>query len=265
MGPSNLVSLENALSGVIGARKATGGNALADFKVAYDVGDQNNNLFYSIRLQTTLPSQPTIEGTLFTACPITNLVAITTATSHNTPPTHHILPISSIQNFTLLSAPPASNGFTLPPNTTPALGTVPTAALLARADAAVARLKEAASRKNKNVSKEAQDLFDGISRTLPTRWDGNNIVVMDSVVISAPYRGEDCRAGNGVPAGTLSRVRKVVSLPEIFPYVSSIKTETELRSQVDNERKRFADRERKVVVPAVPAIPAVHTGPRKGG
>ncbi|KAI4143486.1 MAG: hypothetical protein L6R39_004551 [Caloplaca ligustica] len=217
MGPSNMVSLENALSGAIGAR---------------------------IRLQTTLPSQPTMEGTLFTACPITNLVAIATAAmSPNTQPTHHILPISSIQNFTLISAPPAPNGFASPPNSTPALTNVPTAALLARADAAVARLKEAASRKNKNVSKEAQDLFDGISRTLPTRWDGNNILVMDSVAIIAPYRGEDCRAGNGVPAATLSRVRKVV----------------------DNERKRFADRERRTVVPAVPAIPAVHTGPRKGG
>ena len=126
-------------------------------------------------------------------------------------------------------------------------------------------MKEAASRKNKNVSKEAQELFDGISRTLPTRWDGNSIVVMDSVVISAPYRGEDCRAGNGVPAGTLSRVRKVVGLIKTLPKILDLIANLDLKWQVDNERKRFADRERKVVVPAVPAIPAVHTGPRKGG
>ncbi|KAL8675066.1 MAG: hypothetical protein Q9168_000549 [Polycauliona sp. 1 TL-2023] len=195
---------------------------------------------------TIHPSRPHIEGTLFTACPLTNLVAVAVFTSPTTPPVHHILPISSIQNFTLISGPPPSNSFASPPNTTPAIASVPTAALRARADAAVARLKELASRKNKAVGKEAQDLFDGLSRTLPTRWDGNSIVVMDSVVVSAPYRGEDCRAGNGVPVHTLNRVRKVV----------------------DNERKRFADRERKVVVPAVPAvpaIPAVHTGPRKGG
>lgn len=72
-------------------------------------------------------------------------------------------------------------------------------------------MKEIASKKNKAVGKEAQDLFDGLSRTLPTRWDGNNIVVMDSVVVTAPYRGEDCRAGSGVPVQTLNRVRKVVS------------------------------------------------------
>ncbi|KAL9033304.1 MAG: hypothetical protein Q9180_006016 [Flavoplaca navasiana] len=217
--PSNMLSLENALVGVIGAR---------------------------IRLQTTHSSRPNIEGTLFTACPLTNLVAVAVPTSPTTPPVHHILPISSIQNFTLISTPPTSNSFASPPTTTPAITSIPSAALRARADAAVARLKEIASKKNKAVGKEAQDLFDGLSRTLPTRWDGNNIVVMDSVVVTAPYRGEDCRAGSGVPVQTLNRVRKVV----------------------DNERKRFADRERKVVVPAVPAVPAIpalHTGPRKGG
>lgn len=205
-----------------------------------------------------------MEGTLFTACPLTNLVAIAVPASATGPPTHHILPISSIQNFTLISAPPAPSSFASPPNTTPALSGVPTTALRARADAAVARLKEAASRKNKAVGKEAQDLFDGLSRTLPTQWDGNNIVVMGSVVVSAPYRGEDCRAENGVPAHTLNRVRKVVS-PSLANNGFRHRFLPGLAKQVDNERKRFADRERKVVVPAVPAIPGVHAGPRKGG
>ncbi|KAL8645246.1 MAG: hypothetical protein Q9210_006816 [Variospora velana] len=222
MGPSTTASLEAALSGTIGARsvlpssnfwmRSVTSQRLSEQALGSQAPVSRADILSSIRLHTTLPSQPTIEGTLFTACPITNLVAIATTTSPNTPPTHHILPISSIQTFTLFSAPSSSNDFSSPPNTTPPLSNVPTAALLARADAAVARLKEAASRKNKNVGKEAQDLFDGISRTLPTRWDGNNIVVMDSVVISSPYRSEDCKAGSGVAPNTLSRVRKVVSL-----------------------------------------------------
>ena len=85
-------------------------------------------------------------------------------------------------------------------------------ALLKRADTAVARLKEAAARKNKSVNKEAQDIFDGLYRTLPTRWDGNDIVVNDAVVITAPYRAEDCRVGVGQQAGMLGRVKKVVSV-----------------------------------------------------
>ncbi|KAL8965033.1 MAG: hypothetical protein Q9183_004069 [Haloplaca sp. 2 TL-2023] len=190
MGPSTMVSLENALAGVIGAR-----------------------LFTSVRLQTTIPSQQVVEGVLFTACPITNLVAVAVPSHPPSPPTHRILPISSIQSFAIVSAPPAANGFASPPATTPALATIPTAAFLARADAAVARLKEAANRKNKAVGKEAQDLFDGLSRLFPVQWDGNNMVVMDSVVISAPYRAEDCRAGNTPQSQQiLLRVRKVVSL-----------------------------------------------------
>ncbi|KAL8715997.1 MAG: hypothetical protein Q9220_000664 [cf. Caloplaca sp. 1 TL-2023] len=239
MGPSNLISLESALSGAIGAR---------------------------IRLQTNVPSQATMEGTLFTACPFTNLVAIAVATSPNNPPTQHILPISSIQNFTIISTAPGPNGFASPPTTIPAITNLPIAALLARADAAVARLKEVASRKNKAVGKEAQDLFDGLTRTLPTRWDGNNIVVLDSVVISPPYRGEDCRAGNGAPANALNRVQKMVSDDPAASAVGGMRRLiTAWRSQLDNERRRLTDRERKVVVPAIPAIPTVHTGPRKGG
>lgn len=169
----------------------------------------------SIRLQTTFPAQSTLEGTLFTACPLTNLIAISVPTSASNPPTHHIIPISSIQSFTLLPASPGSNGFSSALGNTSQLNTLPTASLLARADAAVARLKEAASRKNRSVGREAQELFDGLGRTLPTRWDGTSIVVMDEVLISAPYRGEDCKAKAGVQAHTLNRVRKVVSLSSL--------------------------------------------------
>lgn len=78
---------------------------------------------------------------------------------------------------------------------------------------AVARLQEAAARKNKSVSKDGQEIFDALSRTLPTRWDGTSIVVMDAVVIASPYKGEDCKAkaGAGQQAGVLPRVKKVVS------------------------------------------------------
>lgn len=149
---------------------------------------------------------------------MTNLVAI--AVSANSPPVHHILPISSIVSFSLISAATTTSPASLD-NVPPPLTSLDTAALLKRADAAVARLKEAAARKNKSVSKEAQDIFDGISRTLPTRWDGTNMVVNDGVVINAPYRAEDCRAGAGQQAVMLGRVKKVVSKIEATPELKS--------------------------------------------
>lgn len=134
-------------------------------------------------------------------------------------------------------------------------------ALTKRADAAVARLKEAAARKNKSVSREAQDLFDALIRTLPTRWDGTNIVVNDAVIISAPYRVEDCRLGAGQQAGMLARVKKVVS--RLLRERGMCQNTDPLK--LENERRKLAERLNKVV-PAVPAMPAVLAGgQRKGG
>lgn len=162
----------------------------------------------SARLTTS--SQTNHEGSIFTVCPFTNLVAIAT----NPPnPVHHILPISSIQSFSIIPPSPVSapESFTA---ASPPLSPVSPATLLNRANAAVARLHELAARKNRSVSKDAQDIFDAVSRTLPTRWDGTSIVVMDAVVIASPYRAEDCRAGS---ANALAQVKKVVSLwPKLF-------------------------------------------------
>lgn len=165
--------------------------------------------FLSIRLTTNIPSQPTIEGSLFTVCPFTSLLAIATPPPN---PVHHVIPISSIQSFAIQSTGTLSTPapFT---NAIPPIAPLPSAPLLDRASAAVARLQEGAARKNKSVSKDGQEIFDALSRTLPTRWDGTSIVVMDAVVIANPYKGEDCKAkaGAGQQAGVLPRVKKVVS------------------------------------------------------
>ncbi|KAF6233024.1 hypothetical protein HO173_008780 [Letharia columbiana] len=202
-----LVALETAMSGAIGGK---------------------------VRVQTTVSAHPTLEGTLYTICPLTHIVALST-----TPPNtiHHLLSLPSITTLTILSPPPSVPA--LPPY-------LSTTALHARAAAALQRAHEKASRVNRNVSKEAQEIFDAISRMLPTRWDGKDIVVMDQVVVKGPgYRSEDCRAGKEA-GSALARVKKVL----------------------ENERKKLAQREPKVpkpVIPAVPAIPTFSGGPRKGG
>lgn len=128
---------------------------------------------------------------------------------------HHIIPISTIQKFELLSAPASTPKSFAAAN--PPLSSVPTSLYLARANAAVARLQEAAARKNKSVTKEGQEIFDALNRTLPTKWEGTSIVVMDAVVISSPYRGEDCKAAAGQQASVLARVKKVVSVLKHVP------------------------------------------------
>ena len=112
-----------------------------------------------------------------------------------------------------------------------------------------------------------------------------NIVVMDQVVVKGPgYRSEDCKASKEA-GSALARVKKVVSS---YFFLLSGQDEAVavgwflriygpqvgcwlMRSytlQLDNERKKLAQREPKVpkpVIPAVPAIPAFSGGPRKGG
>lgn len=94
---------------------------------------------------------------------------------------------------------------------------------MARAHAALAKEKEKAAKVNTNVPKEAQDLFAAIGRQLPTRWSGNDIVVMDQVTVKGPgYGSGDCRAAKNVAAGTLERVKKVVSLHTVLYSISMI-------------------------------------------
>ena len=161
---------------------------------------------FRIRVQTLSPSSRTIEGTLFAVSPALNLLTLTSSpTPTTTTSSYHILPISALQTFNLLALPsPSAPSPSLPPLNAPALQ--------ARLDGAINRLKEEESRKGKGVSREAQEIFDRISRTLPTRWEGKDIVVSDAVVIEAPYRPEDCRLQSGAAKSSLDRVKKVVSI-----------------------------------------------------
>lgn len=207
--PTTAMSLEDALNGAIGS---------------------------SIRLQTTNPHRPTLEGTLFTICPLTNLLAVTTSSPN---PSHHVIPVSSIKDFTLLSGPTPA---------LPSLTHISTAALQARANDALARRKEMAARINKNVSREAQDLFDSLDRHSKVQWLGNDILIYSEVVVKAPgYKVEDCKGvRSDVSSKVVERVKKVI----------------------ESEHKRVADKRDKKppkpVIPAVPAIPAF-SGQRKGG
>ncbi|KAB8234936.1 anticodon-binding domain-containing protein [Aspergillus alliaceus] len=182
-----MVPLEVALSGAIGAR---------------------------VRI-TTAPVSSTIEGTLFTACPITNLVAVNTAADNKqTAGDYRIIPVSRIQSFQLLSLAPSSHNADGPSFTdaVPPVHALDIRALKAREANAVGKLHESEARRGKGVTREAQDLFDAFSRTMPTRWDGTSIIVADAVAIAAPYRVDDCRPLVAGDTAALARVRKVLEM-----------------------------------------------------
>lgn len=134
----------------------------------------------SVKLTTSAP-QITLEGTLFTACPSSNLIAIAVApTSQSTtkPAAHdvpfpspssssapasdyHILPVSRLTSFSLLSLADTNI------STSPSLFDSPVdlRALRTREAAAVKTARERVARRGVGVSVEAQDIFDALART----------------------------------------------------------------------------------------------------
>ncbi|KAK5690956.1 hypothetical protein LTS12_028785, partial [Elasticomyces elasticus] len=163
-------------------------------------------------------------------CPITNLVAINTKPNPNPSDVkqaqsgdYHIIPVSRIQNFQIVSlssssssaspSSPTDNGgspsFT---DAVPPVQALDIRALKTREITAIGKALEGEARRGKGVSQEAQDLFDAFSRTMPARWDGTSIIVADAVTIASPYRVDDCRPLVAGDMAALNRVRKVLEM-----------------------------------------------------
>ncbi|XP_071774261.2 protein LSM12 homolog A-like [Centroberyx gerrardi] len=61
------------------------------------------------------------------------------------------------------------------------------------------------------VSAAGQQLFSTIHKTIKEcKWQEQNIVVMDDVIIAPPYQVDDCRGREGREGSALSHVRKIV-------------------------------------------------------
>lgn len=115
---------------------------------------------------TVAPQNTSYEGTLFTACPITNLIAINTAASSAGPGTYHVIPVSHLLNFQILSEAPRGEGAPAGfESATPSIGRLDLDALRNREEAAVRKLREQEANRGKGVTKEAQELFDFVRRT----------------------------------------------------------------------------------------------------
>ncbi|KAM3586197.1 hypothetical protein VKS41_002725 [Umbelopsis sp. WA50703] len=74
---------------------------------------------------------------------------------------------------------------------------------------AIKLASQQAARTGVGVTKEAQAIFDALSKTLPCRWAKDTIVVMDEIIITPPYNEENCKA-NASSAAPLARVKKVL-------------------------------------------------------
>ncbi|KAF2735388.1 hypothetical protein EJ04DRAFT_576183 [Polyplosphaeria fusca] len=164
------------------------------------------------------PHNNTLEGTLFTTCNVTNAIAINTAPAPPNPSAslasqpgdYHIIPFAHIISFDIIGpgerVTESGPGFD---GALPSISKVDLDALRVREEQTIREMKKKDAMKGKGVTKEAQDIFDTIARTLPTRWHNTEIVVNDAVVIRAPYSVDDAKAGQGKEQ-SLAHVKKIM-------------------------------------------------------
>ncbi|ORY85398.1 anticodon-binding domain-domain-containing protein [Leucosporidium creatinivorum] len=165
--------------------------------------------------------QREVEGTLWTYDPLTSFVVLTTPsasassaassqpqTAQNPPSqkrSYHLIKSTQIKAVTILSLTPDTSL----PAPSSLLRAINPAEVSARVEKAVLEDQKARARVGQGVSDEAQALFDALGRTLPVRWAGKNIVVMDEVMIAEPYGVGDVKGGKGA-GGYVERVKKVL-------------------------------------------------------
>jgi len=82
-------------------------------------------------------------------------------------------------------------------------------ALRQREEKAVQEAKRYEATRGKGVTREAQEVFDHISRTMPTRWADKTIVVSDSVLVESPY-GVDNTKAPGDKKNALAHIKRIV-------------------------------------------------------
>ncbi|KAF2106300.1 anticodon-binding domain-containing protein [Lophiotrema nucula] len=167
---------------------------------------------------TCAPHNNVLEGTLFTTCNVTNAIAINTAppppnpsaSLASQPGDYHIIPFAHILSFEIIGpgerAAEAGPGFD---GALPSISKVDLDALRAREEQTIREMKKKDLQKGKGVTKEAQDIFDTIARTLPTRWNGTEIIVNDAVIIESPYAIENARAATGKDQ-SLAHIKKIM-------------------------------------------------------
>jgi len=125
-----------------------------------------------IKLTTAAPHAQAYEGTLFTACPTLNVVALNTSSVANAntngtaqPGDYHIIPVSRIQTFQIiLLTSNAESGESSLSNAQPAIAAVDIKRLKKREEERIRKLKEEEVNRGKGVSKEAQAIFDSFKR-----------------------------------------------------------------------------------------------------
>ncbi|KAK9317873.1 anticodon-binding domain-containing protein [Lipomyces starkeyi] len=196
-----------------------------------------------VKIMTTLDD--IIVGRVYAYCTLTNtLTVLEDETPLGAKPdvkNYRILKVSFIKDIAVLekmpedttedeAAPANSRGGGPFLKATPHIGPVNINSAVQKINSAARAAGQILAQRGVGVTKDAQDLFDALAKTLPVRWLDKSILVLEEVKINPPYTPEACSAKSDSPA--LARVKKVVDGER-----RRLETLKQARSETSEERK----------------------------
>lgn len=156
------------------------------------------------RFEVTTASDEVFEGDLFCFDDKSDVAVFRQHLDHTTAKSN----LRFVSNSAIKSLKYVGPGReTIPPSTP--LPPVNRDALIAKERAALEKAHTRASQIGVGVSKEAQQIFDALSRTYPCQWSGQTIIALDTIHISPPYTADACTCTNGDLDG-LARMKRVL-------------------------------------------------------
>ncbi|KAK6540703.1 hypothetical protein TWF694_008095 [Orbilia ellipsospora] len=171
------------------------------------------------RVKVTTILDDTIEGIIFSYDTIANCVALLTGPNAVIPPPKNatvnvrFLKIPFLKDVVVLapSKPPQNSSTAKGPFSAaePQIRPVNIQAMKNREQATLKQEYEKMLGHGVGVSDEGQAIFNALSKTMPCRWQGKDIVVLDTVIIQEPYTVEKC-SSHPPNANALTRVKKVL-------------------------------------------------------
>lgn len=189
---------------------------------------------FRVRVSTAAPNQSVVEGTIYVADPVNNFLVVNVSPAQNTAinaqslnapsGAYRVIPISQISSFQIQAA--AVN--TEPSG--PIQNSLDVDRQYKRLQSEISRSKAAQMRQGpKGTSPAAQALFDAFSRTMPTRWHEDAMIVSDTFIVQPPYNGSSVSLIPGT-SGDLERMVRVLDMEKnkIYLKLSKNRIDTQM-------------------------------------
>ncbi|KAL3230522.1 hypothetical protein RNJ44_00971 [Nakaseomyces bracarensis] len=141
------------------------------------------------RVRITNVLHDVVEGKVYSYNSTSNTLTIQLPKRTQTTPSFKIIKCSFIKTLEVIGDKPSYNSFKKQ-QIKPSLVNIDRVQTLL--NSRIASSKKEMDMKKRGITREAQYVFDALSRTVSdTRWDGKNIVVLDDIIIAPPYKIEN--------------------------------------------------------------------------